>query len=163
MSQADWSNFFVAQCGAAAALIGLLFVALSINLQRIMSESYLVDRVAESILVFLGLLWFSIFGMVPHQSLAVFGAETLASGIVVWALTTKLHVAAIRRHPSQVKTKFLIQRIVQTQIATLSTIVAGILMLAGHDSGLFWLIPASVVAYAAGIANAWVLTVEILR
>jgi hypothetical protein len=163
LNQADWSNFFVAQCGAAAALIGLLFVALSINLQRIVSEGYLVDRVAESILIFLGLLWFSVFGMVPHQSLAAFGAETLAAGVVIWAMTTKLHWNAVRRHPPQVKSLFLIQRIVQSQVATLSTIVAGALMVAGYDAGLFWLIPASIVAYAAGIGNAWVLTVEILR
>jgi hypothetical protein len=44
-----------------------------------------------------------------------------------------------------------------------STIVAGALMTAGHDAGFFWLVPATVVSYVAGIGNAWVLTVEILR
>ena len=33
----EWHDFFLAQVGAAAALLGLLFVALSINLQRILS------------------------------------------------------------------------------------------------------------------------------
>ena len=163
MNQGHWSNFFVAQCGAAAALIGLLFVALSVNLERIMASGYLVDRVAEAVLVFGGLLSFSIFGMVPHQSVSSFGVETLVGGVVIWALTTRLQIRGLRDHPPQATSRDVISRIVMMQAATVSTIVAGALMMAGHDVGFFWLVPTTVVSYVAGIGNAWVLTVEILR
>ena len=33
---ADWANFFVAEVGASAALSGLVVVAISINLSRIL-------------------------------------------------------------------------------------------------------------------------------
>ena len=33
---APWANFFFAEVGASAALVGLLFVAVSINLKRIL-------------------------------------------------------------------------------------------------------------------------------
>jgi hypothetical protein len=46
---AGWDNFFVAEAGASAALAGLLFVALSINLQRIMSLPTLPGRAAEGL------------------------------------------------------------------------------------------------------------------
>jgi modulator of FtsH protease len=163
MTQSDWSNFFVAQTGASAALIGLLFVALSINLQRIVAAGFLVDRVAEAVLVFFGLLMFSIFGLVPHQSATTFGVETLGVGIVVWLMTTTLLVRGLRNRPPQATTRFVVQRAVQVQTATLSTIVAGVLLTTGHDAGFFWLVPATVMSYIAGISDAWVLTVEILR
>ena len=35
-SAAEWESLFVAEAGASAALAGLLFVALSINLERIL-------------------------------------------------------------------------------------------------------------------------------
>jgi hypothetical protein len=163
MNQADWANFFMAQCGAAAALIGLLFVALSINLERIVASPYLVDRVGEAVLVFFGLLGFSIFGLVPHQSVTVFGMETLGAGIVIWIMTTSLQVRGVRTHPPQATVQYMVQRFVQMQSATLSTVVAGVLLTLGHDAGFFWLVPATIAAYLAGIGNAWVLTVEILR
>src|SRR5262249_51640091 len=47
----SWDSFFVAQVSASAALTGLVFVALSINLQRIMNFPQLVDRAAEALIV----------------------------------------------------------------------------------------------------------------
>jgi modulator of FtsH protease len=163
MTQADWGNFFVAQIGASAALIGLLFVALSINLQRIVAAAFLVDRVAEAVLVFGGLQMFSIFGTVPHQSVAMFGAETLVGGGAIWMVTTTLMVHSLRNRPPQATLTYTLLRLVQIQAATLSTIVAGVLLVTGHETGFFWLVPATLMSYMAGIGNAWVLTVEILR
>jgi hypothetical protein len=53
--------------------------------------------------------------------------------------------------------------ITQMQFAALAPIVAGALLVTGHESGFFWLIPATIMAYLGGITNTWVLTVEILR
>jgi modulator of FtsH protease len=163
MNVADWGNFFTAQCGASAALIGLLFVALSINLQRIIEYPYLVDRLAESVLVFAGLLVFSIFGLVPNQGVAAFGYETLATGVGIWGFSTWLQVRGFRNHPPEATLTANVSRTIQMQVATLSTIIAGIEMCRGNVYGVYWLVPATVASYVAGIGNAWVLTVEILR
>jgi modulator of FtsH protease len=163
MTQADWGSFFVAQTGASAALIGLLFVALSINLQRIIVAAFLVDRVAETVLVIGGLLMFSIFGTVPRQSVATFGVELFAGGSVVWVVTTALMIRSLRNRPPQVPIRYAILRVVLMQAATLFTVVAGALLTTGHNAGFFWLVPATLISYIAGIGNAWALTVEILR
>ena len=45
-----WQSFFVAVISAAAALTGLLFVAVSINLDKILKgRSYLPARAAETL------------------------------------------------------------------------------------------------------------------
>ncbi len=44
LAQGGWHDFFVAQVGAAAALTGLLFVALSLNITRILQYAWLPAR-----------------------------------------------------------------------------------------------------------------------
>src|SRR5271163_5028680 len=84
-----WENFFVAEVGAAAALTGLLFVAVSINLTRILAIEHLPDRAGETLLVLAGALAVATFGLVPGQSHVVLGCEVGGTGLVVWAWTLR--------------------------------------------------------------------------
>jgi len=43
----EWSDFALAQLGASAALLGLVFVGLSINLRDVIGSTSLVNRAAE--------------------------------------------------------------------------------------------------------------------
>src|ERR1700685_3350432 len=137
-SMSDWVTFFATQCGASAALIGLLFVALSINLQRIILIPYLVDRLAEAVLVFLGLLVFSIFGLVPHQKVTTFGYETLATGLFIWGLVAASQVRGFRSRPSEAPLASYILRVAQLQAVTLSKMVPGVEITPVNPSGIFW-------------------------
>jgi hypothetical protein len=49
------------------------------------------------------------------------------------------------------------------QSATLPFVVAGATLLAHAGGGLYWLVPGVVFSFLTGVANAWVLLVEILR
>lgn len=51
-SAAEWESLFVAEADASAALAGLLFVALSINLERILKGIGLPGRAGEAIGLF---------------------------------------------------------------------------------------------------------------
>jgi len=81
-SAAEWESLFVAEAGASAALAGLLFVALSINLERILKGSGLPGRAGEAIVLLLTVLVVSTFGLVPGQSPRVLGAEVLGFGLL---------------------------------------------------------------------------------
>ncbi len=163
MTQADWANFFMALCGASAALIGLLFVALSINMERIIHIPYLVNRVAEALLIFSSPISFSILGLVPHQSTWAFGVEILVSSALIWLVITVAECTHVVNRPPEATVKTLFVWITQMQAAAIAPIVGGILLVSGHESGFYWLVPASLMAYTGSITNAWVLTVEILR
>jgi hypothetical protein len=158
-----WGDFFVAQVGASAALIGLLFVSLSINLQRIIAYPYLVDRVGEAILTFLGPFLISIFGLVPRESVTTFGIQVFGVGAIIWIVTTTLQVRRFGTRLPEATPARIVPWLAFVQTATLSTVIAGATLATGHHVGFAWLVGATVQSYLAGITSVWVLTVEILR
>src|ERR1700742_5101249 len=80
---AGWNSFFVAEVSAAAALSGLLFVAVSINIAEILKYPQLPTRAAETIGMLMAALIEGSLALVPHQSYGALGVEVLAVGGVV--------------------------------------------------------------------------------
>ena len=62
----QWHELFVASAGAAAALAGLVFVAVSINVERIIALHGLPERALQTILLLLAAVVVSIVGLVPR-------------------------------------------------------------------------------------------------
>jgi hypothetical protein len=157
---AGWENFFVAEVGAAAALTGLLFVAVSINLTRILAIKHLPGRAAETLIVLVGVLFMATCGLVPGQGQVAFGCEVGAVGAVVWAAVVRTQWRA--RHDPEAR-RWIRGRVVTTQAACLPFVIGGGLLARGNPAGLYWLVPGVLASFAAGALNAWVLLVEILR
>jgi hypothetical protein len=65
----DWHDFFLAQARAARALTGLVFVGVSINLEKILSEPAfgLAGRAAEALILLVAVLTASVLLLVPGQ------------------------------------------------------------------------------------------------
>jgi|SRR5215216_1306367 len=84
----QWHDFFLALAGTAGVLTGLVFVAVSINLQEIVSEpgSGLPGRAAEALILLVGVLTVSILLLVPGQALVMVGAEVLVVGLASWGV-----------------------------------------------------------------------------
>jgi hypothetical protein len=88
----DWSNFLVAEAGASAALAGLIFVAVSINLPKIIELPGVSGRAAEALALLIGVLIIATMGLAPNQSQIILGMEILAAGIVLWVFTLGLYL-----------------------------------------------------------------------
>jgi modulator of FtsH protease len=80
----QWTVFFSAQTAAAAALAGLIFVAISINLKQIVSGPHLVARSAKALFTMTGILLMSTLSIVPGQPVRMLGAELAALGAAMW-------------------------------------------------------------------------------
>jgi hypothetical protein len=52
---------------------------------------------------------------------------------------------------------------VQTQLASIPFFAAAAYLLLGLPVGLYWLAPGFVFSFVAGVANAWVLLIEVVR
>ncbi len=159
---ADWGNFFVAEVGASAALAGLMAVAISINLARILAFPQLPPRAAEALMMLTGALILASFGLIPGQPMRVFGAEVVVIGLVMMAVTIYNQMRSIPQAEGLTLFKKNMRAVVSAA-ATIPPVVAGILLMIGFESGLYWLAAGILISLAAGVWSAWVLLIEILR
>jgi modulator of FtsH protease len=155
-----WDNFFVAEAGAAAALTGLLFVAVSINLTRVLEFPQLPTRAAETLISLISVLVVSTFALVPEQSLRTYGVEIAATGLASWAVLT---VALSRTHKADREYGPFWGRLITNQLPPLPYVIAGGLLAAGHPGGMYWMVPGILLSFASCIFGAWVLLVDIQR
>lgn len=79
-SNGTWSDFAVAHVGASAALLGLVFVGLSINLRAVIREPQLVSRAAEAVVLLGTVLATSTAVLLPGQSRWALGTELIVLG-----------------------------------------------------------------------------------
>jgi hypothetical protein len=161
-SIAGWDNFLIAEVGASAALLGLVFVAISINLARIISLPFIPGRAGETLLFLFSVLTVASCGLIPGQPINWFGRELLLIAGFTWAFVTVRWLRAYGKRDKE-PLHWLIPWFLIDQFATLPFAVAGASILAHRGGGLYWLAPGVIFAFGGGIFNAWVLLVEILR
>ena len=163
----EWHDFFLATSAAAGVLTGLVFVGVSINLEKIVSQSGggLTGRAAEALILLLAVLTASILLLVPDQSNSLMGGEVLVVGVAAYAWIVSIQVLHLRNWstiPSALRLP-LVLRVTLAQISTLPTVIAGIVMLTVGFYGLYWLVAGMVFSTLAAMFDAWVLLVEINR
>lgn len=158
----DWAPFFAAQIGASAALVGLVAVAISINLTRILSFPKLPSRAAECLVILTCALVVSSLALMPGHQISVFGGEALVLGLA----STGVSLVNFGKQAAQPRDISLFKIVSSTSVSivsTLSLVVGGALIVYGDNSGLDWIGTSVVISLAVGVLNSWVLLVEILR
>ena len=157
-----WANYFLATAGGSAALTGLIFVAVSLNLQRILSFRQLPDRAMGSLILLVNIFTISSVSLITTQSGQFLGIEILLLDIFIWTVLTKKDMMNYRRIDAAYRAKH-IGIIVFSQCALLPFIIAGIFLLCGSETGIYFLIPGITLSFFKSLLDAWVLLVEINR
>jgi len=162
-----WETFAAANAGAAAALAGLLFVGVSINVNVIVESTRSTGRALEAFMLLMSALVISVLVLVPGIPTDALGVALVVVGVGVWLVVTRGAVRALPRFggvdEGTAPRGSAEARIVLLQLAVVPIAIAGATLLAGSGGGLYWLAPAVILAYVSALANAWVLLIEILR
>jgi hypothetical protein len=163
----DWESFALAHVGASAALLGLVFVVISINLRDIVGSGPLVHRAGEAVVLLGGVLAVATVVLIPGQRKDVLSAELILLAGALFAVILFLQRDAVAQavdpdRPAPPRASLAIRRVLGLGTAVLIAL-AGITLAAEAGGGLYWLPAAILAAYAGSLTNAWILIIEILR
>jgi modulator of FtsH protease len=158
-----WSELFVAVAGAAAALAGLIIVAMSVTIKEIIASRTLPSRAAATISSMVLILVLSVLGLIPDQSDTAFGVEVVVASAIalIPPVLMSQRVLSDRSYHASVATRVF--RVVVGLVPVLLALAGGVLVIAGSETGMFLIAASIALVFVTSMLNAWVLLVEIQR
>ena len=159
----SWSDFNVAMVGATAALAGLVIVAGSVNITRIVESGStgLIGRLASSIASLVLALIASGLGLLPGITEGWFGGFLVAVSAV--SLVFQIYVARMVLTDKHAGAEFRKVKAGLVLVPSLAYLVSGVAVLVGHPSGLYLAALGCAFAIIVALLTSWVALVEVLR
>jgi len=151
-------DFFVACASVAGALIGLLFVAISVASDRLAREEAPAQvhriRAAAALSAFTDALAVSLFSLIPGQKIGPTAVATASAGIVFVAAAL---LSLIRRH--QVRRRVLLDVLFLNGLLITFVVQlingADVLARPGNSGAVYTIASLVVICFLIGIARAW--------
>jgi hypothetical protein len=159
---ADWQTFFAAELGATAALTGLVVVAVSVNLGRIMAHPLLPGRALEALFSLMGAVLLSSLMLIPHQPARVLAVECVLVGVFSLFAPLRFQVQALRHSTPNAEARPFTRAVLACMVGV-PFLIAGWVLWSGAAAGVYWAAAGVILSLLVGVIGAWVLLVEINR
>jgi hypothetical protein len=155
-----WDTFALVIGGAAGALVGLLFVSVSIRIDVISASPDFRNRGAETLSLFMTVLLVAALLAIPDQRQWEFGVELLVLAVALGGGLSWLDRRATASRSTQPISRVL--AVVSPRTLTTGLLaVAGLLLVFDVDDGVYVVIPAVIAAMTGGVASAWLFLTRI--
>src|SRR5690606_26597472 len=158
---AEWSEFNVAMAGASAALAGLVIVAASVIIDKIIHAGTLSARLGAAIASLVLALVASGAALVPQLDLLGYGIFVLACALAAGAFQAHA-VRVIMRDPAS-EQRARVAKSVLGYLPLIAYLAGGVQLIAGVSSGLVLIAAGCLLAIVSAIVVSWVVLVEVLR
>lgn len=155
----QWNNFFVMVGSGAAALAGLIFVAMSINPKIIIRNTTHKNRAINMLTGFTAIFMASGFALIGNQYPGMLGFEWLVLWLIATVVFITGYVIAIRSGMSYIGLNM--PRLAGGTICYLAEVISAIFLILGYSSGLYIAAIAIIVLFAFLISGAWLLMIGI--
>ncbi len=155
----QWDNFFVMVGSGAAALAGLIFVAMSINHQIIIGNKTHKNRAINMLSGFTAIFMASGCALFGNQTPGALGFEWLALWLIATFIFVRGYVVAIRSGMSTIGLNA--PRLAGGTVCYIAEVIAAIFLILGYRSGLYIAGIGIIVLFAFLISGAWLLMIGI--
>jgi hypothetical protein len=155
----QWNNFFVMVGSGAAALAGLIFVAISINPESIVRNSTHKNRAINMLSGFSAIFMACGFALLGNQNPVALGFEWSFLWVIATFIFIRGYVIAIRLGTSTIGLNA--PRLAGGTICYLAEVVGAIFLIFGYGVGLYIAAVATIVLFAFLISGAWLLIIGI--
>ena len=155
-----WHDLFMMTGGAAAALAGLIFVAVSVNHEAILEIPALPALAARTLSILIGLVLLCLVGLTPGQSQVAQGIEVVVTGV---ALAVVVLGTTLRNLAGTTLRRWRVSLVALAIVASLPAVVAGVSLMTGSGGGLYWLLGEFVAGIIVAVYYGWILLIEIRR
>jgi hypothetical protein len=155
----QWNNFFVMVGSGAAALAGLIFVAMSINPRVIIQNSTHKNRAINMLTGFSAIFLACSFALIGNQPPGLLGFEWLFLWLIATGIFIRGYVVAINAGMSSIG--LTAPRLGGGTLCYLAEVIAAIFLILGHSAGLYIAAVGIIVLFAFLISGAWLLIIGI--
>jgi hypothetical protein len=156
----SWDTFAVIVGGAAAALLGLLFIAISIRLNVFASNVELRNRAAGTLTLFGIVLLLGLLLAIPGQSHRVLGIEVVVLAALGGLGLFLLDWRAGRNRGQQFVGRVL-EMVSPDTVTTVLLLVGGLLLVFRVPAGMYVLVAPVITAFVGGLTSAWLFMTRI--
>ncbi len=152
-----WHDFYIMVGTAAATLLGLLFVSLSLNADAIARDENADLRVlaAETFTSLLAVLMFAVLFLIPDQGPQGLGLPLFGIGVFGLYKTVEKYLAT-RNSGRRVWGRGTVARRFAVPTACFAALlVVALTVLRGLTGGLYWLVTVMLIVLMAASVNSW--------
>ncbi|MFZ1080517.1 MAG: hypothetical protein WAO19_01170 [Candidatus Kryptoniota bacterium] len=155
----QWQNFFVMIGGGAAALAGLVFIAMSINLPIITRDATHKNRAIATLTGFTAVFMICGFALIGNQNYQWLGVEWLVVALVPTITYIRVYIRATKIGRSSVGLS--ISRFIAGTTCYVTQIIGSALLISGYTAGLYVAAAAMVLSFGFLISGAWLLIIGV--
>ncbi|HTW09085.1 MAG TPA: hypothetical protein VME46_16370 [Acidimicrobiales bacterium] len=157
----QWSNFFVLVGTGSAALTGLVFVAVTINLKGVAKDATHRYRAINMLSGFTSVFIVASLALMGHQTNRTLGAEWLIVSILAAVINTNGYVQAFKLQGSlYALSRF---RIVGGSACYLGQVIGSLILALGAQAGIYISAIALVVNFCFLVSGSWLLILGTLN
>ncbi len=158
---AQWTNFFVLVGTGSAALTGLVFVALSINLKGIAKDATHRYRAINMLSGFTAVFIICSLALMGQQTYRTLGIEWLIVSLLAAAINTNGYIQGFRLSGSRYALSPV--RVVGGSACYLGQIIGSLILYFGSITGIYISAIAVIINFCFLVSGSWLLIVGTLN